>query len=781
MQDMNTLPSCPEYNGYNTMVCREQGHMLRKKTQIVYLPLIDKAPADPATITSALLKAQAVTGATGQEYVIFTADQQLYKVAVHVMWENQALFSNVYLRLGGMHLLMSYVGSIGSLMAGSGMTEILSEAFAGVLKMLTGKTYPDNVRALRMLVEEIIRPLFPTQNLGCMADLLQALDDAASHSRTAKLWVNCHIKPVFTIMKYIRAEREADWCLHLACVREMMPLFFAASHCNYARYGLYYIRTMAAMPEDVRQHFVNGEHTMHHNPGLFNGIWSDMAIETTFMRYGHGQSGIIGITLRPETLKTWAYSLHACNTVVSNLDAMRTQEKSEPTSQTHHKEEAKARIQTDAKDRKALRDKLEVCIDPLNTENNQEGLVNIVTGQVLTHSSVNVDNAPELGEQQMDEFERGLPDSFHETIHRRVTTKAVSRKHIKVNDMKMFDTEMIYARAMALQCSLRNYDTKNLMAHELSPRPASMFDDRGAMKVAKTKSVLKNDLKVEVARRHAAVDASFLDGCAVLWVVPWPTGGIVQDFLDNFRRHIKGYLESSDVYLVFDRYTAGSIKESTRKERDQGASRVYTLRPPARLPAQKVVLTVSSNKTQLIDLILADLEAHKDVLNGKLVVTGNDPVPIQIYQGVVSKMEGMVITHEEADTMIIQQVAYVGATNVLVVADDTDIFVLLCHFVFRGDITGHVMMISPIRGRTVIDINASVDKNPAIMGDLLAAHGITGCDTVATYHGIGKGVALKILRSSGFSLSKVGDITSSVQDALGQSTPFVLSCYGHPE
>jgi len=115
----------------------------------------------------------------------------------------------VYLRLGGMHLLMSYVGSIGSLMAGSGMTEILSEAFAGVLKMLTGKQYPDNVRALRMLVEEIIRPLFQTQNLGCMADLLQALDDAASHSRTAKLWVNCLFKPVFTIMKYIRAEREA--------------------------------------------------------------------------------------------------------------------------------------------------------------------------------------------------------------------------------------------------------------------------------------------------------------------------------------------------------------------------------------------------------------------------------------------------------------------------------------------------------------------------------------------------------------------------------------------
>ena len=163
------------------------------------------------------------------------------------------------------------------------------------------------------------------------------------------------------------------------------------------------------------------------------------------------------------------------------------------------------------------------------------------------------------------------------------------------------------------------------------------------------------------------------------------------------------------------------------------------------------------------------------------MITGNDPVPIQINQGVMSRRDDMTITHEEADTMIIQQVASVGAANVLVVADDTDVFVLLCHFVFNGDITGHAMMVSPIRGRTVIDINESVDKNRAMMGDLLAAHGLTGCDTVATYHGIGKGVALKVLRSETLSLSKVGNMTLSVEEALEQSTSFMLSCYGHPE
>ena len=32
---------------------------------------------------------------------------------------------------------------------------------------------------------------------------------------------------------------------------------------------------------------------MHHKAGLFNVIWSDMAIESTFMRYGHGPGGVM--------------------------------------------------------------------------------------------------------------------------------------------------------------------------------------------------------------------------------------------------------------------------------------------------------------------------------------------------------------------------------------------------------------------------------------------------------------------------------------------------------
>ena len=48
------------------------------------------------------------------------------------------------------------------------------------------------------------------------------------------------------------------------------------------------------------------------------------------------------------------------------------------------------------------------------------------------------------------------------------------------------------------------------------------------------------------------------------------------------------------------------------------------------------------------------------MLNDKVVSTGNYPFPIQINQGVVFERDDMTITHEEADTLIIQQMVCVG-------------------------------------------------------------------------------------------------------------------------
>ncbi len=128
----------------------------------------------------------------------------------------------------------------------------------------------------------------------------------------------------------------------------------------------------------------------------------------------------------------------------------------------------------------------------------------------------------------------------------------------------------------------------------------------------------------------------------------------------------------------------------------------------------------------------------------KLVIIGSDPVPLEINSGILIKLLNMTTTQEDADTIIVQQVAHVQAERVLMVADKTDIFVLLLHFCSQGDISSSVMMVSPIQGQAVFDINA-VEQHHMIIPDLLAAHGLIGGDTVATYFGIGKTGVLKML------------------------------------
>ena len=119
---------------------------------------------------------------------------------------------------------------------------------------------------------------------GCnaMAELMQRLVTKSTQSKTARLWVQCLIDPVFIMMAFVRAEREADWTLHLFAVGKMLPYFFASGQVNYARYGLYYLRSMQRLHPNVLKRFMAREHVMHHQDGLWNGVWSDLFMETTY-------------------------------------------------------------------------------------------------------------------------------------------------------------------------------------------------------------------------------------------------------------------------------------------------------------------------------------------------------------------------------------------------------------------------------------------------------------------------------------------------------------------
>ena len=180
------------------------------------------------------------------------------------------------------------------------------------------------------------------------------------------------------------------------------------------------------------------------------------------------------------------------------------------------------------------------------------------------------------------------------------------------------------------------------------------------------------------------------------------------------------------------------------------ASRKHQLSLHTILPTQKVVLTVVHNKVQLINLICNYLINHIHYNQSKLVITGQDPTPVQVWNNGTIQREDLKTNHEEADVIIVHHLGRIasGASDdsyIKVVCDDTDVFFLLIHFYLEKEMTMNVSMESPCAGRTIIDIRQTALKHKHITTYLPAIHALTGCGTVSYLFGIGKATALKVL------------------------------------
>ncbi|KAJ8334026.1 hypothetical protein SKAU_G00413450 [Synaphobranchus kaupii] len=137
---------------------------------------------------------------------------------------------------------------------------------------------------------------------------------------------------------------------------------------------------------------------------------------------------------------------------------------------------------------------------------------------------------------------------------------------------------------------------------------------------------------------------------------------------------------------------------------------------------------------------------------------------------------------EEADTIIVQQVLGCAgeAYQISVVSDDTDVFVLLLHHYHQAGLDVPLIMESPSKERAIVDIKSTLAKHSQIVKNLLPAHAISGCDTVASYYGLGKGCVIKVLKA-GYELSAIGNVDAPFQQVLNQATAFISACYGIKE
>ena len=109
---------------------------------------------------------------------------------------------------------------------------------------------------------------------------------------------------------------------------------------------------------------------------------------------------------------------------------------------TFHKEELASRIIYDENDRQVIREKLKLCIDPLNTAGQASALVNIISGRICP-DEVNALDAVDLGKPQMEEHEASWPEGFHQPLKKRLRTMKECKKKTRTDTAEQFESGLI--------------------------------------------------------------------------------------------------------------------------------------------------------------------------------------------------------------------------------------------------------------------------------------------------------------------------------------------------
>ena len=108
--------------------------------------------------------------------------------------------------------------------------------------------------------------------------------------------------------QFIRAERTGNWQNHLMVVRQMLNLFSATTHFQYAKSARLYLQLMDELPIDfpwLYNLFQQGYYTIRKSDRFWAGLWTDLVIEQSLMRTAKSRGGGVNQSLRNDRVGTF--------------------------------------------------------------------------------------------------------------------------------------------------------------------------------------------------------------------------------------------------------------------------------------------------------------------------------------------------------------------------------------------------------------------------------------------------------------------------------------------
>ena len=295
---------------------------------------------------------------------------------------------------------------------------------------------------------------------------------------------------------------------------------------------------------------------------------------------------------------------------------------------------------------------------------------------------------------------------------------------IQIDKQKVhIDPNHLFQRLIAI--AQRETDMAPYFEYELTSIPTSLFKD-GFMRKSQ-KSQLAKALQTGVEPCVRNTEAMYvLDGGALLHRVKWQKKATYKEIAMQYVRYVR--TRYGDCSIVFDGYEQGpSTKDHEHKQRTGKTCEDIQLSETIKAHSdQQTFLSNEKNKSQFIKLLCESLEADGQIVHNS---TG------------------------DADTMIVDCALQFAREKreVSVVADDTDIFVLLMYHWTQdmANVYFHSEASKSKQGLKLWKIQDLVTKtDKEVTSNLLFIHAWSGCDTTSATYGHGKTSLLKKIGNS---------------------------------
>lgn len=681
----STTQEVPSWNSINNRI-----GVPGVKTEIAYLPLWDSSPTELSTVYTVMQSLQDITRHLGQLNAVVTFDQAVYRLAKEIQWKRPEQFSDMVVRMGGFHIVLNYLGTIGKMIGDAGINELLvdanmySEATVGAI--LKGKNYNRSIRAHKLLREALgicewreyinsgdidensTKALYEqaaivSRNCSDQSNHLKESYDQMvnqvyaewgkftefrkkleERSHLAKFWLN-YMNAVDLLLTFIRAERLRDWKLHLECVKEMAKYFHGYDRPNYSRWLSVYIADMTNLQNDapeVHKEFLDGNFSVQHSCRAFSSVWTDMALEQSVNRDVKIAGGLTGITRKEAARDRWFLTLHI-NSIIANLLTSMENVQSKLNC-SKHGEDQLSRTAADYKSVSIIVNKLESsCRNPFVVEDDAQVLLsNICTGsKPLIKNAEKILQATEFGEASFQKFvtERLITGEteFLAPIPKLkipsfvTKSKSTNKKHkgkSLANDRALFGRLVVVAQT-------RKLDLPKLFHHELSKYPLSLADNDGSMRKCQKSQLMveiEKDIKTLETEKHAeGVHCAYvIDAMALIQKMKPTSYQTFGDYGQKLLKKVKSNLEQYDrVDLVFDRYDGEkSIKNIERFKRGATSfGEVIIHSENTPIPNWRRFVSCEKNKTRLCNFLVNYICERSSEIEKMLVLGGGSPDP----------------------------------------------------------------------------------------------------------------------------------------------------------